>query len=117
MAQIADLIREILKFRNARDWKQFHLPNHLASAISIEAAELQEHFLWKSPAEVQSLIAEPQKRAAITEEVADVLIFTLLLAHELGINPDEAIRSKLEKNAAKYPVEKARGSAVKYTEL
>jgi NTP pyrophosphatase (non-canonical NTP hydrolase) len=117
MAQIADLIREIVKFRDARDWKQFHLPNHLASAISIEAAELQEHFLWKSPTEVQSLVAQPQKRAAIAEEVADILIFTLLLAHELGINPDEAIQGKLKKNAANYPIDKARGSSTKYTEL
>ena len=117
MAQTADLIRKIVEFRDARDWKQFHLPNHLASAISIEAAELQEHFLWKSSAEVRSLVAQPQKRAAIAEEVADILIFTLLLAHELGINPDEAICDKLEKNAVKYPVDKARGSSAKYTEL
>src|ERR1700722_391698 len=93
---------------DARDWRQFHKPNHLATAISIEAAELQEHFLWKSSAEVEKKIAEPKNRNAVAEELADVLIYSLLLAHELGVDPVVIISQKLEKNAKKYPIKKAR---------
>lgn len=115
--ELNELISKITAFRDARDWQQFHKPNHLATAISIEAAELQEHFLWKTIAEVETKIADPIKRDAIAEELADVLIFSLLLAHELGVDPTKIISQKLENNAQKYPVEKARGSAAKYTEL
>ena len=75
-----DLISKITAFRDARDWKQFHKANHLAAAIAIEAAELQEHFLWKSAGEVEAKIAEPENRQAVAEELADVLIFSLLLS-------------------------------------
>ena len=112
-----ELLREIVAFRDARDWKQFHSVNHLASAISIESAELQEHFLWKSPEQIQALIADAGKRLKISEEIADVLIFALLLANELELNPTRAILDKLQKNSSKYPVNKAKGSATKYTEL
>lgn len=112
-----EITAKITAFRDARDWKQFHKANHLAAAIAIEAAELQEHFLWKSAAEVEKKIAEPAQQQAIGEELADVLIFSLLLAKELKVDPAEIILRKLELNAKKYPVEKARGSAKKYTEL
>jgi NTP pyrophosphatase (non-canonical NTP hydrolase) len=112
-----ELLAKITDFRDARDWKQFHKANHLAAAIAIEAAELQEHFLWKTANEVESKIAEPGQKQAIAEELADVLIFSLLLAQEIGVDPTEAIISKLAANAKKYPVAKARGSAKKYTEL
>lgn len=112
-----DLISKITAFRDARDWKQFHKANHLAAAIAIEAAELQEHFLWKSPGEVEATIAESAHRQAVAEELADVLIFSLLLAHELKVDPIDIIQKKLAENERKYPVEKARGSAAKYTEL
>jgi len=111
-----ELTRQILAFRDARDWKQFHSPDQLAKAVAIEAAELQEHFLWKSPKEVEALIADRRKRQEIGEEVADVLNYALLLAAELGLDPAEIIVSKLAKNGVKYPVEKAKGSAKKYTE-
>lgn len=107
----------VVAFRDARDWKQFHLPNQLAAAISIEAAELQEQFLWKSPEQAASLSLDESKRATIGEELADVLIYSLLLAHELNLDPAAVIQDKLAKNAEKYPVDKARGSASKYTEL
>lgn len=112
-----ELTSKIIGFRDARDWKQFHKANHLAAAIAIEAAELQEHFLWKTADEVESKIAEPHQKQAIAEELADVLMFSLLLAKEIGVDPAEAILRKLEANAEKYPVAKARGSAKKYTEL
>lgn len=112
-----ELTRRITAFRDARDWKQFHKANHLAAAIAIEAAELQEHFLWKSAGEVEAKIAEPADKQAIAEELADVLVFSLLLAHEIGVDPAEIVLRKLESNERKYPAEKARGSAKKYTEL
>jgi NTP pyrophosphatase (non-canonical NTP hydrolase) len=112
-----DLISKITAFRDARDWKQFHKANHLAAAIAIEAAELQEHFLWKSPGEVEAKVADSAHRQAVAEELADVLIFSLLLSHEIGVDPADIILQKLEKNAQKYPVEKARGTATKYTGL
>lgn len=109
-------LAEILQFRNARDWAQFHTPRNLAAALSIEAAELQELMLWKSDAEVDQLQQDDKKREALRHEIADVLIYALLLANSVGVDPAAAIREKLEHNAAKYPVEKARGSAAKYTE-
>ena len=105
-----DLISKIIAFRDARDWKQFHKANHLAAAIAIEAAELQEHFLWKSAGEVETKIAEPANRQAVAEELADVLIFSFLLAHEIHVKPADIILQK-------YPVEKARGTATKYIGL
>lgn len=112
-----ELTAKITAFRDARDWKQFHRANHLSAAIAIEAAELQEHFLWKTADELELKIKEPRRKRAIAEELADVFIFSLLLADEIGVDPAQAILSKLEANAKKYPVEKARGSAKKYTEL
>jgi NTP pyrophosphatase (non-canonical NTP hydrolase) len=111
------LSEKILFFRDERDWKQFHRPNHLAAAIAIEAAELQEKFLWKTPDQVAELNADPATLEAISDEIADVLIYSILLANELGVDPAAIIDSKLAKNAIKYPVHKARGSAIKYTDL
>lgn len=112
-----ELQAKLLAFRDARDWKQFHAPNQLAAALAIEAGELQEHFLWKSPAEVRALVANPEKRDAAAEELADVLNYCLLLAEALGVKPAEIILKKIAKNEDKYPVEKARGRATKYTDL
>lgn len=114
---INSLLKCILEFRDERDWQQFHKPNHLAAGISIEAAELLEHFLWKNPEQVSALKLDAAKRSAIGEEIADVLIYGLLLAHEMELDPAAIIRDKLVKNAAKYPVQKARSSARKYNEL
>lgn len=115
--QLEELIPQIVAFRDARDWKQFHKANHLAAAIAIEASELQEHFLWKTPQEVEEKIADSAKRAAVAEELADVLMYSLLLAHELGVSPAEIVAKKLKLNESKYPVLKARGNAKKYTEF
>lgn len=111
------LIREILAFRDQRDWKQFHTPKNLAAAIAIEAAELQEHFLWKTDREVRTALRNPRKRGQVLEELADVIIFALLLAERLEVDIDATVRRKLRDNAKKYPVEKARGNHKKYTEL
>ena len=111
------LLELLRKFRDDRDWRQFHNPKDLAAAIAIEAGELQEQFLWKKPAEVAADLAEPARRQAVVDEVADILICTLLLADCLGIDLDEAVRAKTAANARKYPVSKARGTSRKYTEL
>jgi dCTP diphosphatase len=111
------LMAEARRFRDARDWSQFHTPKNLAAAIAIEAAELQERFLWKSDKEIERELKDNAKRDAVVEEVADVLLFALLLADRLDIDVGKAIVAKLASNAQKYPVALARGNARKYTEL
>lgn len=114
---LEELLQRIVAFRDDRDWKQFHNLRNLAAAIAIEAAELQQELLWKTDAEASAMLADPATLERLGDEAADVLIFTLLLCHEAGIGPGEAIRAKLDKNAEKYPVDLARGSAKKYTDL
>lgn len=109
------LTDKLIAFRDARDWKQFHNPKDLATALSIEASELQEIFLWKKPDEVAETVSKKSDR--IREEVADIGAYLLLLCHELDIDLIEAVTAKVEKNAAKYPVEKAKGTHAKYDEL
>lgn len=109
MSDIQKIIQEIIKFRNERDWEQFHNAKDLSLAISIEANELLEQFLWKNPEE-----ANIEK---VKEELADVLIYALLLADKLQINIESIVLAKLKKNAEKYPVEKAKGTSKKYDEL
>lgn len=111
------LMAEARRFRDARDWSQFHTPKNLAAAIAIEAAELQERFLWKSDKEIARDLKDNTKRDAIVEEVADVFLFALLLAERLEIDVGKAITDKLATNEQKYPVALARGNARKYTEL
>lgn len=101
--------QELTAFRDARDWEQFHNSKDLALAISIEAGELLELFLWKGN--------EDFKEEKLREELADVFSFCLLLAEKHGFDPLEIITSKIQKNAAKYPVAKAKGTAKKYNEL
>jgi NTP pyrophosphatase (non-canonical NTP hydrolase) len=111
------LLEDVRRFRDERDWSQFHTPKNLAAAIAIEAAELQERFLWKTDAEIDRDLKTAAKKAGVAEELADVLMFALLLADRLGIDVGQAIVDKLAANAKKYPVALARGNARKYTEL
>lgn len=111
------LVGELRRFRDARDWKQFHNPKDLAAAIAIEAGELQEHFLWRTPAESARDLGQRPKRKAVVAELADVLICALLLADALEVDVDEAVLSKMRANARKYPVGRAKGTARKYSEL
>ena len=104
--------KRIVKFRDDREWKPFHNPKDLAISVSLEAAELLEVFQWSGEA-----TEVPEKLGAIGEELADVMIYCELLCSHLGLNADVIINDKLGKNEAKYPVEKARGSKKKYTEL
>ena len=111
------VLSDILAFRDARGWRQFHTPRHLAAAIAIEAGELQEPMLWQSDDGVRDALAEGELREKLADELADVFIFSLLLSHQLGLDPVATIRAKLVKNALRYPVEKSRGNATKYTDL
>lgn len=111
---IERLTRKLIEFRDARDWAQYHNPKDLALAMGIEVAELQEHLLWRNEASVVAL--EADRRAAIAEEAADVAAYLLLLCASLDIDLVAALDSKIAKNAEKYPVDKVRGSARKYTE-
>ena len=110
-----DLTRRIVAFRDARDWKRFHSPKNLAASISIEAGELLELFQWSSDATVAADLAA--RKPDVERELADVMIYCLLLAHDAEIDLPAAIARKLEENDAKYPAEKARGNRTKYTEL
>jgi dCTP diphosphatase len=110
-----NLIEAIRKFNSERDWEQFHSPKNLAMALSVEAAEIVEHLQWLTQEQSRNL--EPEKLNQIKEEIADVMIFLFNLADKLGIDPFEAAEEKLFKNAKKYPVEKAKGRATKYTEF
>ena len=103
---------KIIKFRDARNWKQFHNPKDIAISISIEASELLEVFQWSG-----SDVSANNKLDKIKEELADVLIYSTLMATDLGLDIDEIITNKITANNKKYPVEKAIGSSKKYTEL
>lgn len=105
----------LLSFRDDRDWAQFHSARNLSAALSVEASELLEHFIWALDDQVTTIAVE--RAPAITNEIADIAIVLSYLAHDLGIDLDAAVRQKIEANAAKYPVEKSRGSNKKYTEL
>lgn len=115
MSEIKLLTASITKFRDERDWKQFHNPKDLAISLTLEAAEVLEHFQWKSPKEIEEHIIK--NKAEIGEELADVLYWVLLLGNDLDIDLADAFQKKMVKNAQKYPLEKARGSHAKYTEL
>lgn len=109
MNDIHQLTEVLRKFRDERDWAQFHNAKDLAMALNIEAAELLEVFLWKTP--------EQADISSVKEELADVIAFALLLADKYDLDVKQIVLEKMEKNALKYPVEKSKGSAKKYTEL
>lgn len=109
MDEINKISGSLRQFRDERDWAQFHNPKDLAIALSIEASELLELFLWKP--------AEQADSDKIKEELADVLAYALLLADKYGLDVAQIVQDKIAKNKVKYPVEKARGSAKKYNEL
>jgi NTP pyrophosphatase (non-canonical NTP hydrolase) len=112
---IAKLIAEIRQFSEERDWRQFHDPKNLASAVSVEAAELLELFMWLTPEQSRKLPEDKLQNAR--DEIGDVLICLLNLADQLGIDAVDAALQKMKKNRAKYPVDKAKGLAKKYNEL
>ncbi|WP_310993476.1 nucleotide pyrophosphohydrolase [Aequorivita marina] len=109
MSDIDKIIAELIKFRDERDWEQFHNPKDLALALNIEAGELLEEFLWKN--------AEEANKENIKEELADVFSYSFLLAEKYGFDVKQIVLDKINKNGEKYPVGKAKGTAKKYNEL
>ena len=108
-----ETIQRVLQFRDDRDWRQFHTPKDLAISMSLEAAELLEIFQWSG----SDVDCDEIKLAKVRDELADVLSYCILMADVCGLDLDEIMNAKVSKNEAKYPVDKARGSAAKYTEL
>ncbi len=109
MDSLQEITKALIDFRNERDWEQFHNPKDLSLAISIEAAELLELFLWKK--------AEEANKEKVREELADILSFSFLLAEKYGFDIKQIVLDKIEANSKKYPVDKAKGTAKKYDEL
>lgn len=107
----------VLAFAREREWEQFHSPKNLSMALAAEAGELMEHFLWSTPEQSRAVAADPAKRTKIADELADVVIYALEFANTTGLDVAASIEAKMAANAKKYPVEKARGRADKYTEL
>jgi NTP pyrophosphatase (non-canonical NTP hydrolase) len=115
MNDLNDIQNKILSFRHERDWTQFHDPKNLAEALSIEAGELLENFLWKTTEQSRNL--SPEELKNVKEELADIFIFLTYLSEEYKIDLLAEVEKKIAKNAAKYPIEKSKGSSKKYTDL
>src|SRR5688572_18010153 len=109
MGDIKEVIDALLQFRDERDWDQFHNPKDLALAINVEAGELLELFLWKS--------AEEADKEKVKKELADIFAFAFLLANKYNLDVKQIVLDKIEENRKKYPADKAKGTAKKYTEL
>ena len=116
-ASLQNLTDRLIAFRDARDWRKFHSLKNLILSLNLESAELLELAQWKDDAQVEAALSDPEFRARLGEECADVLLYLLLICERAGIDLITAASEKIEINAAKYPVEKARGNARKYTDL
>ncbi len=115
MSDIKKLIGEISNFRDVRDWKQFHNPKDCAISLSLEASEVLEHFQWKNPEEIKKYVET--NKDEVSEELADVLYWVLLMSGDLNIDIVKAFDKKMLKNTKKYPVNKAKGKHTKYNKL
>ncbi|EGL56003.1 MULTISPECIES: nucleotide pyrophosphohydrolase [Methylophaga] len=110
-----ELLKQLIEFRRERDWEQFHNPKDVAISLSIEASELLEWFQWKTAEQVQQRLAS-EKREELEDEIADVAVYLAYLCHDLNIDLNQAIKNKMQKNAAKYPRDKVKGRNDKYDE-
>ncbi len=115
MSDINELRRAVIKFRDERDWAQFHNPKDLAISLVLESTEFLELFQWKNSDEINDVLSK--KKDDVSDELADVLYWVLLISKDLDIDLDEALKNKLIKNDSKYPVDKSKGKHTKYTEL
>ena len=115
-ATFEEVMDEIKEFRDKRDWKQFHTPKNLPMAIATEAGELMEHFLWDTQEKAEEKARSENNLEEIRDELADILIFSFLMAETLDGDVAELMMDKLDKNKEKYPEEKAKGNSKKYTE-
>jgi len=114
---IEELKKLIVKFRDERDWKKYHKPKDLAISINIEAAELLEHFQWKTDEEISEILKNREKFDNISEELADIIDYCLSFSDVMKIDISDVLKKKIEKNNKKYPVEKVKGNYKKYNEL
>jgi len=115
MSNINELTERVVKFRDERDWKQFHNLKDCALSLTLEATEVLEHFQWKNEKEVEEYVKT--NKGDIAEEVCDVLSWVLILAHDLEIDLAESFEKKIRQNEGKYPIAKARGKSLKYNQL
>lgn len=115
MSDIKQLTEKIKRFRNERDWKQFHNPKDVALSLVLEATEVLEHFQWKNQEEIEKYLKTNKKN--VGEELADVLYWVLLMSNDLKIDIKKMLEEKIKKNEKKYPVEKAKGKHTKYNKL
>jgi dCTP diphosphatase len=115
MEKHEQILKRMIEFREARDWKQFHNPKDVSLSLVLEATEVLEHFQWKNGKELEDYLKA--HKDDVGEELADVLYWVLLLSHDLGIDIFEALDKKMDKNEKKYPIEKAKGSHAKYNKL
>jgi len=117
MGDLDELTELVRRFVDERDWNRFHNAKDLASAISIEASELQEIFLWKAREEAEAIMADPDPRREVEEEMADILIYLLSMASVYQVDLKAAVVRKVEANSEKYPADAVRGKAIKYDKL
>ena len=115
MSDIKQLTEKIKKFRDERNWKQFHNPKDVALSLVLEATEVLEHFQWKNQEEIEEYLKS--NKEAVGEELADVLYWVLLMSHDLGIDIKKMLEKKIKKNQEKYPVKKSKGKHTKYNKL
>jgi len=112
---LSDLEKKIIKFRDDRNWKQFHNPKDLALSLNLESAEVLEHFQWKNNKELEEYVEK--NKDVIGQEIVDVIYYCLLLSHEINVDINKAFIQKMKLNNKKYPVKKAKNNHKKYTEL
>ena len=112
---LASTMKTVDSFTNERDWKQFHTVKNLMASVSIEASELNETIQWSNPS-IEEILDNPKLTVDISDELADVMVYCLRLCSVLEFDPVEIMKNKIEKNRAKYPVEKAKGNSKKYTD-
>lgn len=115
--KFAGILKVIKKFRDDRNWMQFHNPKDMATALAIEASELQELFLWKSKDEIREYLKKEKNIEEVSDELADIFNFLIELADNLGIDIESAVMNKLKKTEKKYPINKSKGKSTKYTKL
>lgn len=115
MSDIQKLTQKILKFRDQREWKQFHKPKDMALSLALEAAEVIEHFQWKNDKEIETYIKSNKEK--IGEELMDVLYWVLLIAHDIDLNIVKTFEKKMKKNEQNYPIKKSKGKTTKYSNL
>lgn len=117
LVDVSRLVLKLNAFARDRDWEQFHSPKNLVMALSVECGELTELFQWMTEEQSRSAMNDERTAQAIRSELADILFYLVQVASRLGIDLDEAARTKLHVNALKYPVERSRGTSLKYTQL